>query len=147
MMSTPHPLLTLLETLTNSLPLTQEKVSSALGTSLRPASLQNNPFFQLLEGGACYQGMISRVDLRLPNGKHPGSAPMLVLEVAPGTGLRRQECFEAFGEIHELRIPTPRQPAGSPMLFVFSQGWGTLKLGLTDDAAEEVVTILMDTSR
>lgn len=146
-MTTLHPIITMLNDLTSQLPLTPEKLEQVLGIRLAPASLQNNPHFTFLEHGPCYNGLLQRVELRLPRSIRPGLAPQLILELVLGSKLSRELCLEAFGNIYELRVPSPRQPAGSPILFCFTLSWGGLRVAISDDAAEEAVSLLLDIHR
>lgn len=145
-MTSPHPLLVLLQTLSAELPLSQAKVEAQLGSSLQAQASQNNPAFLLLEGGSCLQGRVERVELRLPNQHTHRLDGLLILHIAPAAGLSLNTLLEELGELYTLVVPHPRQPATAPLIYQFAQSWGTLRVGVSRDT-EALQLLVMDVNR
>jgi hypothetical protein len=133
----------LIKRLTDSLPLDPAKVGEALGTRLEPNPAGDTPVLVAYTQAAGVNSSYRDVNLRLPHPLFGTGAGILSVTFKSDGGVNAKAIWDHYGYDFQTDVPSPRYPPETPVYYNYEQPWGTLSLGVTNDAAAKLVSFVM----
>ena len=120
-----------------------ESVAEILSTQLVPDPAGDSPvtksYAQPKGGNSRYK----EVELRIPDPIFGNSGPLLKATLKNDEGIDAKSIFQQYGLEFQKDVPSPRYPPGLPAYYNYEQPWGSLSLGVTNDAASKLVSFIV----
>jgi hypothetical protein len=134
----------LIERLTADLPLTPEKVSRILGTSLERDPEGDSPVQSAYaQAAAAKDSPYKAVGLRIPHPVFGSGGGHLNVTVKQDEGVDQKQIVERYGPGFETDVPSPRYPRDTPAYVSYQQPWGRLSFAITNDERRQLLGFII----
>ncbi|MFN7916985.1 MAG: hypothetical protein U0Q55_16700 [Vicinamibacterales bacterium] len=136
-------LLDLVQTLAQR-PLRTEAVTEVTGAPLQRVLSESNTYFSVYRSGRSSDGLLDRIELRVPSAEAEAKHGLLVLEVSAATCLDKNRVLERFGTEREINVPNPDQPPDSPLYLVYRDSGVELRFGFAQRGPQCLMSVVID---
>jgi len=142
-----HPLLTLVERLASARPFSAEAVSRLTGVTLTPTDGNENHLFTFYAGGPSADGLLTAVDLRIPNGQGNRIDGKVILIVSPTAQLSARQVRDHFGHPWNFSVPRVDAEVKQAYGLMWRFQWGMLRCGYKPEESDRVSSLILDADR
>lgn len=147
MSTTSHPLLSLVEALARARPFSVDAVSRLTGVSLTPTGENENHLFTFYAGGPSPDGLLTAVDLRIPNGQGNRIDGKVILIVAPTAQLSARQVRDHYGHPWNFSVPRVEAEVKQAYGLMWRFQWGLLRCGYKPEENDRVSSLILDADR
>jgi hypothetical protein len=142
----PTDILAVVTKLIESRPVTPEKVSAVTGVTVTRQP-ESTAAFTIYRSPRTSAGSITQIELRAPGQGATAGGELTILDLNPGSPIRRAQVRERFGREAEITVPSPHEPADAPIYLIYQRPWGTLRFGFRRTGDEGLVTVVADATQ
>jgi len=124
--------------------LTPENVAQVTGVAWTPGAETRSMAYRMLGGTGAAGRLVKTADLRVPLQGSDARGEILVLDLAPGSGLTLADVVARVGRTNDIEIPLAGAPPTDPVYYRHRVGAALVSFGIARSKAHEVVSIVID---
>jgi hypothetical protein len=124
--------------------LTPENVAQVTGVAWTPGAETRSMAYRMLGGTGAAGRLVKTADLRVPLQGSDARGEILVLDLAPGSGLTLADVVARVGRTNDIEIPLAAAPPTDPVYYRHRVGAALVSFGIARSKAHEVVSIVID---